>query len=116
MSTRLFAATVDAVIFLPVVFGAGGYAVHVVTSRRRRAGRSADDGDEFQRWLSTPQLAWGFRVFGLVSEVAMRNSRSPGARIVGIRRADARTGGPVTVRSALIRYTFARTAAVVTSS
>jgi hypothetical protein len=89
----MFAATVDAVIFLPVVFGAGGYAVHVVTSRRRRAGRSAEDGDEFQQWFSTPQVAWGFRVFGLVSEVA-RQRRSPGAAV-----RLTRAGGKVAVRA-----------------
>lgn len=105
VSARLLAGAVDAVTVLPVVLGAGGCALYFVTRRRRRArGGAGDDADEIERWLSKPQVEWGVRVFGLVSEVAMRNSRGPGARIVGIRRADARTGGPVTVRSALIHY------------
>ena len=35
-------------------------------------------------------------------EVALRNRRRPGARVLGLRRVDARTGGPVSVRSAVI--------------
>jgi hypothetical protein len=34
--------------------------------------------------------------------VVMRNSRGPGARIMRIRRVDGRTGGPVTIRSAIV--------------
>jgi hypothetical protein len=45
---------------------------------------------------------------GLVNAVLMRNSRSPGARIMHIRRVDARTGGPVSVRSAIIRSLAAK--------
>ena len=32
-----------------------------------------------------------------------RNSRSPGMRIMGLRMIDARTGGPVTVRTVIVR-------------
>jgi hypothetical protein len=42
-------------------------------------------------------------VVGLTVELDSRNRRSLGARAMRIRRADALTGGPVTVRSALIR-------------
>jgi hypothetical protein len=38
-----------------------------------------------------------------LADVALRNTRSPGMRVMRIRRADARTGGPVTLRSAIIR-------------
>jgi 60Kd inner membrane protein len=38
--------------------------------------------------------------------VANRNSRSPGFRLVGLRRVDARTGGPIGVRSVLIGVLF----------
>lgn len=35
-------------------------------------------------------------------DLSMRNWRTPGARLAGIRVVDARTGGPITVRSAVI--------------
>jgi hypothetical protein len=35
-----------------------------------------------------------------------RNRRSPGFRVVGLRRVDARTGGPISVRSALVGVLF----------
>jgi hypothetical protein len=38
--------------------------------------------------------------------IAGRNWRSPGFRVVGLRRVDARTGGPLSVRSALIGVLF----------
>jgi uncharacterized RDD family membrane protein YckC len=48
--------------------------------------------------------AWRRVAIGLTDAVVLRNRPSPGARLVGIRRADARTGGPVSVRSAATRY------------
>ncbi|MBV9820319.1 MAG: hypothetical protein JOZ07_18460 [Solirubrobacterales bacterium] len=44
---------------------------------------------------------FGLQALGLVAAVAARNWRGPGQRLLGIRRIDARTQGPVTVRSAL---------------
>lgn len=43
-------------------------------------------------------------VLALTSAVSRRNWRSIGMYLMHIRRADLRTGGPVTVRSALIRH------------
>jgi hypothetical protein len=43
-------------------------------------------------------------VVGLTLELDSRNRRTLGARAMRIRRAHALTGGPVTIRSALIRY------------
>ncbi|MDQ6804627.1 MAG: RDD family protein [Actinomycetota bacterium] len=50
------------------------------------------------RWRSA---MW---VVSIVGAVVGRNWRGPGSRILKIRRVDARTGGSVTVRSALIRF------------
>jgi hypothetical protein len=43
-------------------------------------------------------------VRSFATAVSRRNWRSPGMYLMHIRRADVRTGGPVTVRSALIRH------------
>jgi hypothetical protein len=52
-------------------------------------------------WTSSPRGQHAHRALTLVWGVTMRNARSPGMRIARIRRVDARTGGRVTVRSAL---------------
>jgi uncharacterized RDD family membrane protein YckC len=53
-----------------------------------------------------------------LAALGMRNTRSPGMRVMHIRPADARTGGPVTLRSAIIRqlvgFAWGRLAARVT--
>jgi hypothetical protein len=41
---------------------------------------------------------------GQAAAVPARNWRGPGSRLLGTRMADARTGGPVTIRSALILH------------
>jgi hypothetical protein len=49
---------------------------------------------------------WGqlaLEAASLPLEIRLRNWRSPGMRALGLRRADARTGGPVSVRRALVR-------------
>jgi hypothetical protein len=45
-----------------------------------------------------------FLVFSLTGAIDRRNRQGCSARAVGIRRVDVRTGGPVTVRSALIHH------------
>jgi uncharacterized RDD family membrane protein YckC len=50
-----------------------------------------------------------FLVSGLTFELDGRNRRSLGARVMRIRRVDMSSGGPVSVRGALIRH-FAKTA------
>jgi hypothetical protein len=52
--------------------------------------------------LFTPAARIGIQGVGAGIAVLCRNARSPGARIMHLRRADVRTGGPVTVRSAFI--------------
>ena len=52
---------------------------------------------ESRRWQLALQAAL------LPIEIRLRNWRGPGMRVMRIRRADARTGGPVTVRSSVVR-------------
>ena len=61
--------------------------------------RPPADPDRFVRFWSGPWI----KGLGLVSIVGCRNLRTPGQRVMGLRRVDARTGGPVTMRSAIIR-------------
>lgn len=58
---------------------------------------------EFRQSLELRAALWGASA-GLA--VANRNWRGPGFRVVGLRRVDARTGGIVSVRSALIGVSF----------
>src|ERR1700722_15244101 len=53
---------------------------------------------ELPRWLFRTTTA-----VGQAAAVPARNWRGPGSRVLGTRMADLRTGGPVSVRSALIR-------------
>ena len=41
-------------------------------------------------------------------EVGLRNSRSPGARLLGIRRVSASTGGPISIGSVIVHQLVAR--------
>lgn len=52
-----------------------------------------------RRLISVPSLAL---------ELDGRNRRGVGARAIGIRRVDVRTGGPITLRAALIRHLVSR--------
>jgi hypothetical protein len=58
-----------------------------------------------QRWR---RVFWPLWPVFIANAVLGRNRRGPGARIAGIRRVDGRTGGPVTGRSALIRFAVGR--------
>lgn len=68
----------------------------IAQAAKRRGGSIQDIGPSkrFSR-----SLAGLFFLLGVLT----RNWRSPSARMLGLRRVDARTGGPVTVRSAIIR-------------
>ena len=96
---RLAAGAIDAaVIFLPVLaVSAGAAALHA--RRRRRAGEDPEPCPAFTvpgRWQTV------FGVGGEVVQLAALNQRGPGYRALGLRRADVRTGGPVSLRGALI--------------
>ena len=57
-------------------------------------------------WTTTSRGQQANWTLSVVWGVAMRNTRSPGMRIMHIRRVDAPTGGPVTLRSAVRRAAF----------
>ena len=62
-----------------------------------------------ERWgalINSPRGQRANSVVSVLWTVGMRNTRTPGMRVVHIRRVDARTGGPVTLRSALRRAAF----------
>jgi uncharacterized RDD family membrane protein YckC len=70
--------------------------------RKAQSQREDEPGRErVTEWL----LPWGptLTVFSFVTDALGRNWRRPGERLLGLRHVDARTGGPVTVRSALIK-------------
>jgi hypothetical protein len=63
--------------------------------------------DKLPRWIKGPMegKVWSHpALLGALESLQLtgRNWRSPGMRALGIRRVDARTGGPVSVRSAFI--------------
>jgi RDD family len=63
-------------------------------------------GDEQPGWLKHPENEpWAWRaIIGALRSLQLteRNWRSPGMRAVGIRRVDASTHGPVSIRSAFV--------------
>lgn len=67
--------------------------------------------DEF---LQSPLLRAALSGASAGLAVAHRNSRSPGFRVVGLRRVDARTGGPMSVRSGSIGVLFDQTQQALT--
>jgi hypothetical protein len=54
------------------------------------------------KWEPSPRLFRTIGALGQAAPVPGRNWRGPGSRLLGTRLADARTGGPVSVRSAFI--------------
>jgi hypothetical protein len=77
-------------------------------------GDGSDDQDDRPRGmrhrlgelLRSGALRPAFWGAGAGLAIANRNWRSPGFRVVGLRRVDARTGGPISLRSALIGVLF----------
>jgi len=98
---RMAAGTVDGMIIL-IVWGA---AIFVASNARGRWARARGRGA--QDW-SVP-----VRMMGLMNtsasgasgalNLAMPNWRSPGLRLLRLRRVDARTRGPVRARQAIVR-------------
>jgi uncharacterized RDD family membrane protein YckC len=105
---RLAAGLIDALICL-TTFGLG---IALWSKLRLRLGRRGAHAGKSARGraLATatreqrmPSMA--MRIVSATAPtggVAWRNARSPGARLMGIRRVDAATGGLVSVRSALV--------------
>ena len=97
---RGLASVIDVAVFLPVLGGAGVAGVKLYSAF---AGKDPS-------WFgpAVQSRRWGLALEGasVPIEVWLRNSRSPGARALGLRRVDARTGGPISVRSVLVRTAF----------
>jgi hypothetical protein len=85
----------------------GGAAVAALQAWRPHAlDRLSGVTRAFERWTKWSNSPRGQRANAAVTvlwTVGMRNVRGPGMRVMHIRRVDARTGGPVTLRSALRR-------------
>jgi uncharacterized RDD family membrane protein YckC len=88
----------------------GGGAVAVLEAWRPQAlerfrglTRAAE---RWAEWLNSPRGQGANAVASVLSTAGMRNTRTPGMRVMHIRRVDARTGGPVTLRSAVRRAAF----------
>jgi hypothetical protein len=88
---------------MALMVAAGGAVVGAVTGVAAVTGRT----EQLHRWndrmterdvWSHPSVTGAFESLQLIG----RNWRSPGMRAVGIRRADAQTRGPVSLRSAYI--------------
>ena len=96
---RLAAGAIDtAAVLLPILAVSMG-AAGLYMRRRRQKGDGTDSWREFavpRRWQT---VIW---VGGEAAQIAARNRRGPGYRALGLRRADVGTGGPVSLRSALI--------------
>ena len=110
LGRRWVARAIDAVVFLvPAALAATGVGALYVTYQRWRGGGddnefALDDREfpVFRRLGQSPAWRVGFRVAWVPIDVRMRNWRSPGDRVMGLRRVDAGTGGPVSVRSAFV--------------
>jgi hypothetical protein len=60
------------------------------------------DATTISTWVAEHRVH--LEAVSMIAGVATRNHRGLGYRLVGLRRADARTGGPVSIRSALINH------------
>jgi hypothetical protein len=105
---RVLAGVVDATVFLPLL-GGMGWAGFKLYPRYRRW-RDPQSDTSATGWLAkagsfklSRRVQVAMWVGGCGAKVALRNRRSPGWRLLRIRVADAGTGGPVSVRSVLIR-------------
>jgi hypothetical protein len=116
---RTLGRLIDAgVVGIPTLLaGAAGAGVYFAYRRWRGGGDEAEFpfGEHgftpFRRLAQSSGWSVAFRFGSVPIDVRMRNSRSPGDRAMGLRRVDARTGGPVSVRSAVIQTTVEAAAA-----
>jgi hypothetical protein len=114
---RLTAGLIDAAALIGGIGAAVGLGIGVaIMYPRVRGKKDHEDRDENggpsdtratkRRFHQSSQLHAALRGASSGLVIAFRNSRGPGFRAVGLRRVDARTGGPVSVRSALIGQAF----------
>lgn len=115
LQRRLAASLIDGAVFVSAIgaFVIAGVSVTLYTrswrARRRGGGRRrANRGARVASAMREPgwSATWRrvFWVLTLLAAVGGRNWRGPGARLLRIRRVDARTGGPIGIRSALIGF------------
>jgi hypothetical protein len=98
---RLAAGLIDAVLVVAptVAIIGGGYVLYERQVRRRGPEDvTPPTREQLRHWR------WVALAGSLPLAVVGRNWRSPGCRVLKLRMIDARTGGPVTVRGALIRW------------
>jgi 60Kd inner membrane protein/RDD family len=116
---RLLAGLIDAAVGVALLAGAG-FAMfkflrqlQPVAEPVRKRFVAWSDGRELkgQAWPLSLRVRIAIAVGSLNLEVNRVNHRTLGARVMRIRRADARTGGPVSIRSALISNLAHRTIA-----
>jgi hypothetical protein len=88
-----------------------GPPLRPVGKRFASCGQRNFDGSDGKLPLRTPMML--LEVVGLTLDLDRVNRRSLGARVMRIRRADARTGGSVSARSVLIRHLAQRTSGAV---
>jgi hypothetical protein len=109
---RAVASVIDLFVFVVPVIGVA-VAVGVLYAHRRPG------GDEESKAPRAFGLSRRWRLLLAVTlaplEIRGRNWRSPGWRVMGLRRVDVRTGGPVSFRSALVRHAFRTAWSEVTS-
>jgi hypothetical protein len=100
---RMAAGAIDVVCMLAAVAAAGAAMMGVVWVRRR-PGSFAELVDQFPQYDAGNGPA-GRALSGAGDALMLvdRNLRSPGMRAMGLRRVDAVSGGPVTLRSAVVR-------------
>lgn len=102
---RLAAVMIDGVVIGTPMAGGGAVALFV----HMKWGRGRDVG----AWSPHKPSRW-WRLVSVVASLAFDirtgNRRSLGYRALGLRRVDVRTGGPVSIRSVLIRSAATATA------
>jgi uncharacterized RDD family membrane protein YckC len=106
---RALAGLIDGGAFIAVVGIVGAAWATIGPLRRLAEARLHGLEDKPADWsgpafIHDRRVRGGLQMLSLVLAIVGRNGRGPGARLVGIRRVDERTGGPVTVRSAFVRY------------
>jgi hypothetical protein len=103
---RIAAAAIDGGLIVGAVGAVTGGAIAVAVWRAKQPATASEHLDRLSEHMSAlGKSPWSHLLkatSGLVT-LAMPNTRGPGMRVMHIRRADARTGGPVTLRSAIIR-------------
>jgi uncharacterized RDD family membrane protein YckC len=104
---RFVAGLIDSGSAIGLLGGAAAAALQAWRPQAlERLGRLTRAAERWGAWMNSPRGQRTNAVVGVLCTVGMRNTRTPGMRVMHIRRVDARTGGPVSLRSALRRAAF----------